>query len=76
VKLGWPAEDVAGYVDGERHAISLKTDWEAREYQTHAADGFWHGGSGRRCFAMWRRQNTRWCIGHVPGAGDDIDLGY
>jgi len=21
VKLGWPAEDVAGYVDGERHAI-------------------------------------------------------
>ncbi len=46
VKLGWPAEDVAGYVDGERHAISLRNDWEAREYQTHAADGFWHGGSG------------------------------
>ena len=46
VKLGWPAEDVAGYVDGERHAISLKTDWDAREYQIQAADGFWHGGSG------------------------------
>jgi len=35
VKLGWPAEDVAGYVDGERHSISLKTDWQAREYQIH-----------------------------------------
>ena len=23
LKLGWPAEDVAGYVDGEAHAIGL-----------------------------------------------------
>ena len=46
VKLGWPAEDVAGYVDGERHSISLTTDWKERPYQTEAADGFWYGGSG------------------------------
>ena len=47
VKLGWPAEDVAGYVDGERHAIALTADlWQPRPYQTEAAEGFWHGGSG------------------------------
>lgn len=47
VKLGWPAEDVAGYVDGERHAIGLNTElWQPRQYQTEAAEGFWHGGSG------------------------------
>jgi DNA excision repair protein ERCC-3 len=46
VKLGWPAEDVAGYVDGERHSISLTSDWKERPYQTEAADGFWYGGSG------------------------------
>ncbi len=47
VKLGWPAEDVAGYVDGERHSIALDTtDWQPRDYQVEAADGFWYGGSG------------------------------
>lgn len=47
VKLGWPAEDVAGYVDGERHAIGLAADdWQPRPYQNEAAEGFWHGGSG------------------------------
>ena len=47
LKLGWPAEDLAGYVDGEAHAIELdNTDWELRPYQGLAADSFWHGGSG------------------------------
>jgi DNA excision repair protein ERCC-3 len=47
VRLGWPAEDIAGYVDGERHAIGLRADdWQPRPYQTEAAEGFWHGGSG------------------------------
>ncbi len=47
LKLGWPAEDVAGYVDGERHPIALETDgWQPRNYQNEAAEGFWHGGSG------------------------------
>ncbi|WP_183100899.1 DNA repair helicase XPB [Nocardioides pelophilus] len=47
LKLGWPAEDFAGYVDGEAHAIQLVTDgWELRAYQQEAAESFWHGGSG------------------------------
>ncbi|GAA2726464.1 DNA repair helicase XPB [Cellulomonas aerilata] len=47
LKLGWPAEDLAGYVDGEAHAIDLDTTgWSLRPYQQQAVDGFWHGGSG------------------------------
>jgi DNA excision repair protein ERCC-3 len=47
LKLGWPAEDFAGYVDGQSHEISLKEDtWKMRDYQKLAAEGFWHGGSG------------------------------
>jgi len=54
LKLGWPAEDLAGYVDGEKHPIDLSpTDpahedkpWAMRPYQQQAVDGFWHGGSG------------------------------
>ncbi len=47
LKLGWPAEDLAGYVDGEAHAISLNEDgWTLRPYQQEAVDNFWHGGSG------------------------------
>lgn len=47
LKLGWPAEDFAGYVDGEHHEIALNQDgWEIRKYQELAAEGFWHGGSG------------------------------
>jgi len=47
LKLGWPAEDFAGYVDGQAHEIALKENgWKVREYQQHSAEGFWHGGSG------------------------------
>lgn len=47
LKLGWPAEDFAGYVDGEAHAIDLAEDgWVLRDYQRQAVDSFWHGGSG------------------------------
>jgi DNA excision repair protein ERCC-3 len=47
LKLGWPAEDYAGYVDGEAHAMELvENGWELRDYQKQAADSFWHGGSG------------------------------
>nr|WP_221308814.1 DNA repair helicase XPB [Nocardiopsis mwathae] len=47
LKLGWPAEDGAGYVDGEAHAIGLAEDgWTLRDYQREAADGFHSGGSG------------------------------
>jgi DNA excision repair protein ERCC-3 len=47
LKIGWPAEDLAGYVDGEAHPIGLVLDdWALRPYQQQAVDGFWHGGSG------------------------------
>src|SRR5690242_3269446 len=48
LKLGWPAEDLAGYVNGEKHPITLDTDggWVLRPYQSEAVDNFWHGGSG------------------------------
>jgi DNA excision repair protein ERCC-3 len=47
LKVGWPAEDEAGYVDGRAHAIQLaENGWHLRDYQTSAAEGFWAGGSG------------------------------
>jgi DNA excision repair protein ERCC-3 len=47
LKVGWPAEDLAGYVDGEHHPISLVEDgWRLRGYQRDAVTGFWAGGSG------------------------------
>nr|CTQ94611.1 DNA repair helicase [Kibdelosporangium sp. MJ126-NF4] len=47
LKVGWPAEDLAGYVDGEAHAIALEEDgWQLRDYQRMAAQTFWAGGSG------------------------------
>ncbi len=47
LKIGWPAEDLAGYVDGEAHPIELHEDgWSLRSYQREAVAGFWAGGSG------------------------------
>ncbi len=47
VALGWPAEDLAGYVDGEAHEIALaQGEWSLRDYQKQAVDGFLAGGSG------------------------------
>jgi DNA excision repair protein ERCC-3 len=47
LKVGWPAEDLAGYVDGEAHPISLHEDgWSLRSYQREAVEHFWAGGSG------------------------------
>jgi DNA excision repair protein ERCC-3 len=53
LKLGWPAEDLAGYVDGEAHPIELAEagkdggkPWTLRSYQREAVDAFWAGGSG------------------------------
>ncbi|PAT06410.1 DNA repair helicase XPB [Corynebacterium hadale] len=46
-KLGWPVEDLAGYVDGESHPIQLDQDgWALRDYQQYATESFWEGGSG------------------------------
>ncbi|KRC59399.1 helicase [Agromyces sp. Root81] len=47
VKLGWPAEDLAGYTPGTPHRIDLEeTGWHLRGYQQQAIDNFFDGGSG------------------------------
>ncbi|MGW0432341.1 DNA repair helicase XPB [Micromonospora sp. NPDC003197] len=53
LKLGWPAEDLAGYVNGEAHPIELaeagkdgRPAWTLRSYQREAVEHFWAGGSG------------------------------
>jgi DNA excision repair protein ERCC-3 len=47
LKLGWPAEDFAGYTTGTPHPIALEeSGWSMRNYQKLAVDKFWEGGSG------------------------------
>jgi DNA excision repair protein ERCC-3 len=47
LKLGWPAEDNAGYTPGAPFDISLDTgSWALRHYQEKAIDNFLAGGSG------------------------------
>jgi DNA excision repair protein ERCC-3 len=47
LKLGWPAEDRAGYTPGTPHEIALdNTDWALRPYQEHAVSNFIEHGSG------------------------------
>lgn len=47
LKLGWPAEDFAGYAPGTPHEIALnETGWNIRNYQASAVEKFWDGGSG------------------------------
>ena len=58
LKIGYPPEDLAGYVEGERFEIALRDTsiatalpFTLREYQSEAADIFYadgaaHGGSG------------------------------
>ncbi|HET7173227.1 MAG TPA: DNA repair helicase XPB [Nocardioidaceae bacterium] len=47
LRLGWPAEDLAGYVDGEAHHLALiEEGWSLRRYQREAIEALWTGGSG------------------------------
>ena len=47
LKLGWPAEDLAGYSPGTPHDIALnEIGWSIRDYQSQAVAKFWEGGSG------------------------------
>jgi len=48
LKIGWPAEDFAGYTPGTPHEINLSNSggWSIRDYQASAVDRFWEGGSG------------------------------
>ncbi len=47
LKLGWPADDLAGFTPGTPFDISLDTSgWALREYQEEAAERFDVGGNG------------------------------
>ncbi|MBP2437231.1 DNA repair helicase XPB [Microbacterium amylolyticum] len=47
LKIGWPADDLAGYTPGTPHPISLdEADWNLRPYQQQAVDTFSRDGSG------------------------------
>ncbi|WP_261165158.1 DNA repair helicase XPB [Microbacterium sp. Marseille-Q6965] len=47
LKIGWPAEDLAGYTPGTPHAIALDEDgWNLRPYQQQAVETFSADGSG------------------------------
>ncbi len=48
LKVGWPAEDRAGYVDGSAYPIFLEEGegFSLRDYQREAADTFAQAGSG------------------------------
>lgn len=48
VAAGWPAEDLAGYTEGEALAIRLHDDGAyVRDYQLDAAEAFYAGGDAR-----------------------------
>ncbi len=47
LKLGWPAEDLAGYTPGTPHEIALaENGWALRDYQNKAVSNFFQHGSG------------------------------
>jgi DNA excision repair protein ERCC-3 len=47
LKLGWPAEDRAGFTPGTPHEIDLRqSGWQLRNYQLQAVEKFAEGGSG------------------------------
>ncbi len=47
IKLGWPADDLAGFTPGTPHEIGLdESGWHLRDYQQKAVDSFFEHGSG------------------------------
>lgn len=53
IKIGWPVEDLAGYVEGEPIEIRMRDvtlsgrEFRLRPYQCDAVEVFWAGGSAR-----------------------------
>ena len=77
LKLGWPAEDFAGYVDGEAHPIALDEDgWTLRAYQREAAESFWHGGSGVVVLPCGAGKTLVGAAAMAAGPGDHADPGH
>lgn len=47
LKIGWPADDLAGYTPGTPHEIALdESEWSLRPYQRQAVETFSADGSG------------------------------
>jgi DNA excision repair protein ERCC-3 len=47
LKIGWPAEDYAGFTPGEPLTVELnESGWSLRDYQRQAVEKFCSGGSG------------------------------
>ena len=60
LKIGWPAEDLAGYVDGEAHPIELAEDgWTLRDYQRAGRRGLLGRRLGCRRAALRGGQDAR-----------------
>ena len=77
LKLGWPAEDLAGYVDGEAHPIELAEDgWALRPYQKQAVENFWHGGSGVVVLPCGAGKTLVGAGAMAQAQGDDADPGH
>ena len=77
LKLGWPAEDLAGYVDGEAHPIALGEDgWALRPYQREAVDRLLARRLRRRRAAVRCRQDARRRGRDGAGPGDHAHPGH
>ena len=77
LKLGWPAEDFAGYVDGEAHAIDLAEDgWDAARLPARGRRVLLARRLRRRRAALRRRQDDRRRGRDGPRAGDHADPGH
>ena len=60
LKIGWPAEDRAGYTPGTPHPIDLaEGDWHLRALPASGRRHLHRGRIGRRRAALRRRQDAR-----------------
>ena len=76
LKLGWPAEDYAGYVDGEAHAIALdETELDAALLPARGRRVVLARRLGGRGAALRRRQDAGRRRRHGAGAGHHADPG-
>ena len=78
LKLGWPAEDLAGYVDGEAHPIDARRGRldAARLPAARPSTAFWHGGSGVVVLPCGAGKTLVGAAAMAAGAGDHADPGH
>ena len=84
ITIGYPAEDLAGYVEGDRLPLSLRQmsrsghPFYLRPYQQEAASIFYQsgkvqGGSGVILSSLWCGKNHRGDVCHVTNSGTYLD---